>query len=657
MSDIASALPRWQGKTLWARDRAAPLREFVRTEAASALMLVAGIVIAIIWANVSDASYESFWHTRFYLGIGSAGIDQDLRNWLNSGLMTLFFLVVGLETRRELDLGDLRERRRFVLPIVTGLLGMAFPVAIYLAFNAGRPGAHGWGVAMSTDTALALGLLALFGREVPDRMRVFVLTVFVVDDLGALLVIAFVYSDKIVVTPLLIAVIAFAVMLVAVRFRLQRRWVFAVLGIVVWGALRASGVDPVVAGLAIGLAAPAYSPARTELEDATGLVRAFREQPTPELAREAKQGLTSTLSPNARLQSFYHPWTSYLIVPLFALANAGVVLSGSFLAHAYTAPITLGVLVGYVAGKPVAVTVSSWVVARLSHGEVRPPIGKAAVLGSGTIAGIGFTAALLIATRAFSGQDLAEAKLGALSAVVVAAGLTWGVLRVTQLLPAQRRARLLLGDTRLIQDLIPAVDPERDHIRGPKQALITVIEFGDFECPYCGQAEPVVRDILTDTTIRYVWRHLPLTDVHLRAQLAAEASEAAAAQGAFWPMHDLLLQHQDALTMLDLRGYAESLGLNADRFGDELERHVYETRVAQDLESADLSGVSGTPTFFINGQRHYGAFDLPTLTEAIRVARERATTGTAPDWAPDEVDPKDFPDDATEETPAEDAAG
>jgi Na+/H+ antiporter NhaA len=650
VADVASALPRWQGKTLWARDRAAPLREFLRTEAASALILVSAIVIAIVWANISDASYESFWHTRFYLGVGSAGIDQDLRTWLNSGLMTLFFLVVGLETRRELDLGDLRERRRFTLPIVTGLMGMAIPIAIYLAFNAGRPSAHGWGVAMSTDTALALGLLALFGREVPDRMRVFVLTVFVVDDLGALLVIAFVYSDKIVMMPLVIAVIAYAVMVAAVRLRLQRRWVFAVLGIVVWGALRASGVDPVVAGLAIGLAAPAYSPARTELEDATGLVRAFREQPTPELAREAKQGLTATLSPNSRLQSFYHPWTSYLIVPLFALANAGVVLSGSFLAHAYTAPITLGVLIGYVAGKPIAVMVSSWLVTRLSHGKVRPPIGTAAVLGSGTIAGIGFTAALLIATRAFSGEDLAEAKVGALSAVVVAAGLTWGVLRVTQLLPAERRARLLLGDTRLIQDLIPAVDPEMDHIRGPKQALMTVIEFGDFECPYCGQAEPVVRDILTDTSIRYVWRHLPLTDVHPRAQLAAEASEAAGAQDAFWPMHDLLLRHQDALTMTDLRGYAESLGLDADQFGDELERHVYAHRVAQDVESADLSGVSGTPTFFINGQRHYGAFDLPTLTEAIQVARERAITGTAPDWAPDEVDPEDFPEDVGGDT-------
>jgi len=656
VSDVASALPRWQGKTLWARDRAAPLTEFLRTEAASALMLVAGIVIAIAWANISDTGYESFWHTHFYLGVGSVGINQDLRTWLNSGLMTLFFLVVGLETRRELDLGDLRERRRFVLPIVTGLTGMAIPLAIYLAFNAGQPSAHGWGVAMSTDTALALGLLALFGREVPDRMRVFVLTVFVVDDLGALLVIAFVYSDKIVVMPLLVAAAVYVLMLVAVRFRLQRRSVFVVLGIVVWGLLRASGVDPVVAGLAIGLAVPAYSPSRTELEDATGLVRAFREQPTPELARSARAGLAAALSPNARLQSFYHPWTSYLIVPLFALANAGVVLNGSFLAKAYTAPITLGVLIGYVAGKPVAVMLSSWLVTRVSHGKIVPPIGWAAVLGSGTIAGIGFTAALLIATRAFTGQDLAEAKLGALSAVVVAGGLTWGVLRITQLLPAEKRARLLLGDTRLIQDLIPAVDPDHDHIRGPKQALLTIIEFGDFECPYCGQAEPVVRDILTDTSIRYVWRHLPLTDVHPRAQIAAEATEAAAAQDAFWPMHDLLLQHQDALTMDDLSGYAESLGLDVTRFNADLERHEYSTRVAQDLESADLSGVSGTPTFFINGQRHYGAFDLPTLTGAIQVARERAITGTAPDWAPDEVDPKDFPDDATEEPAADDSA-
>jgi protein-disulfide isomerase len=353
-------------------------------------------------------------------------------------------------------------------------------------------------------------------------------------------------------------------------------------------------------------------------------VREFREQPTPELARSASTGLTSTLSPNTRLQAFWHPWSSYVIVPLFALANAGIVLNGSFLAHAYTTPVTLGVLVGYVVGKPVAVVGTSWLVTMLSRGRVRPPVGWAAVLGSGTISGIGFTVALLIASRAFTGDALAEAKLGALSAALVATVLTWLVVRGTGLLPPDKRARALIGDTSLIQDLSPEVDLESDHVRGPASAPVTVIEFGDFECPYCGQAEPVVRDLLEDSDIRYVWRHLPLTDVHPRAQLAAEASEAAAAQGAFWPMHDLLLDRQDALTPLDLVRYAGELGLDTDRFHEDLKRGRHQNRVAQDVESADLSGVSGTPTFFINGQRHYGAFDIASLSAAVKTARAQA---------------------------------
>ena len=622
-ADSRAGVSRWRGRTAWARDRSAPLRAFVRTESGSAIVLVAGIVTALAWANIDASSYETVWRTDFSIALGRYGITQDLRTWVNSGLMTLFFLVVGLETRREFDLGDLRERRRFVLPIVAGVAGMIIPIGIYLLINQGRMSLHGWGVAMSTDTALALGVLAVLGRDIPDRMRVFVLTVFVVDDLAALAVIAVAYSDRVTMTPLVVAAAAFALLLLAVRLRLERRMVFVGLGILMWGALRASGVDPIVAGLAIGLAAPAYTPARDELQTATGLVREFREQPTPELAKSARVGLSSTLSPNARLQTLFHPWTSYLIVPVFALANAGIVLNADFLRHAYTAPVTLGVLVGYVVGKPLAVVSSSWAVTRLSRGRIRPPIGDAAVIASGTIAGIGFTVALLIADRAFAGPELDQAKLGALSAAVLAAVVTWAVLRITALLPAQRRARALLGDPRLIQDLIPAVDPDRDHVRGPHRAAITVIEFGDFECPYCGQAEPVVRELLTDTTIRYVWRNLPLTDVHPRAQMAAEAAEAAAAQGAFWPMHDLLLQHQNALTRDDLLHYAEQLDLDTARLGDDFDRGAYATRIAQDVESADLSGVSGTPTFFINGQRHYGAYDIDTLTAAITAERQR----------------------------------
>jgi protein-disulfide isomerase len=260
---------------------------------------------------------------------------------------------------------------------------------------------------------------------------------------------------------------------------------------------------------------------------------------------------------------------------------------------------------------------------------VRPPVGWAAVAGSGTLAAIGFTVSVLIATLAFHGERLDEAKLGALSAVVVGSVLTWVVYRLTALLPRDRQARALLGTSQQMIDLIPEVDPERDHVRGPADASVTVVEYGDFECPYCGRAEPVVRDLLTDTDIRYVWRHLPLTDVHPAAQLAAEAAEAAAAQGAFWEMHDLLLAHQDDLRPKDLVKYATQLGLDADRFHDDVMRHVHTGRIAQDVESADLSGVSGTPTFFINDQRHYGAYDIANLKAAVKTARARAATASA----------------------------
>ena len=451
-------------------------------------------------------------------------------------------------------------------------------------------------------------------------MRLFVLTIFVVDDLAALIVIAVAYSDHIVAMPLALAVAVFALLLVVAR-SMRRRSVYFAIGLALWLTLEASGVDPVVAGLVIGLSAPAYTPSRDALEQATGRVRQFREQPTPELVREATTSLTATLSPNARLQSFYHPWTSFLIVPLFALANAGVELSGDVLVNAFTSPVTLGVLVGYVVGKPVGVVVTAWAVTLLSRGRIRPPVGWAAVLGSGTIAGVGFTVALLIATRAFQGPELDQAKVGALSAVVVSAALTWAVFRLTALLPPAAKARALIGNTTYIQDLVPEVDPEHDHIRGPMNAPITVIEFGDFECPYCGQAEPVVRELLTDVHVRYVWRHLPLTDVHPRAQYAAEAAEAAAAQGAFWEMHDVLLAHQDELRPVDVARYAEELGLDVERFHTDMRRHIHATRVAQDIESADLSGVSGTPTFFVNGLRQYGAYDIATLGAAVRVAR------------------------------------
>ncbi len=538
--------------------------------------------------------------------------------------MTFFFFVVGLEARREFDLGELRERRRFALPLLAGIGGMAVAVAVYLAFNAGHSSATGWGIAMSTDTAFALGLLALVGPRFPDRLRAFMLTVVVVDDIVALVVIATVYTEQVSVSALIVAFGLFAAVLVLKALRVRIGLVYVALGAAVWVALLESGVEPVVVGLAFGLLTYAYPVGRSDLERATEQFRAFREQPTPELARSAGLGLRSAVSPNERLQQLYHPWTSYVIVPLFALANAGIAIDADFLAEAFTSPITLGILFGYVVGKPVGILGASWLVTRLSHGQLRPPVGWAAVAGGGTIAGIGFTVALLVATIAFDGPQLEEAKLGILSAALSAALVTWLLFRATALLPRRLRIHALLGTAEPLVDLYIDVDPERDHIRGPIDAPVTVVEYGDFECPYCGRAEPFVRELLREfADVRYVWRHLPLTDVHPRAQLAAEAAEAAAAQGAFWELHDLLLAHQDALGPSDLMGYAEQLGLDRDRFTAALREHAGAVHVAEDVDSADLSGVSGTPTFFINGRRHYGAYDTATLSAAVRAAGAR----------------------------------
>jgi Na+/H+ antiporter NhaA len=613
------------GQTAWARSLPAPLREFLSTETGSAAVLLGAAVAALAWANIDSSSYESVWHTRLSIRVGDSGISQDLQHWINNGLMTFFFFVVGLEVRREFDVGELRQRRRLALPVLAGLGGMAVPIAIYLAVNSGHASAQGWGVAMSTDTAFALGMLAMVGPRFPDRLRAFMLTIIVVDDVVALLVIALVYSADVAVVALLITAGIFGLILVGKAARIRNGVFYFLLAVAAWVALFKSGVDPVVLGLAVGLVTWAYPAGRGELEQATDLFRRFREQPTPELARSARVGLQRAVSPNARLQQLYHPWTSYVIVPLFALANAGIAVNADFLSHAYSSPITLGILFGYVFGKPLGITGVSWLLTRLSGERLRPPVGWAAVAGGGAIAGIGFTVSLLIATLAFDGVELEEAKLGVLSAALCASVLTWLVFRATALLPRRMRIRALLGTSETLVDLAMPVDPERDHLRGPSEAPVTVVEYGDFECPYCGRAEPIVRELLADFgDVRYVWRHLPLSDVHPHAQLAAEASEAAADQGAFWEMHDLLLDHQDDLRPQDLVTYAERLGLDLERFRDDLDRHRWASRVEEDVDAADMSGVTGTPTFFINERKHDGAYDIQTLSAAVRGAGARA---------------------------------
>ncbi len=615
----------FSGRTAWGWAHQTALRTFLRTETGSASVLAGATVAALVWANISLSSYDRVWAARLATSVGGSGLAMSLHEFVNSGLMALFFLVVGLEARREFDVGELRVRSRLALPVAVGLAGMVVPIAIFLIANAGRPTEHAWGAAMATDTAFALGALALVGRRLPDRIRTYLLTFSVVDDLAGIAIIAIVYSGRIQVMPLLFGV-GFLVLVVAIRARGVRYGpAYLVIGVAAWVAFFKSGVDPVVVGLVMGLLTYAYPATRASLEQASEAFRSFREQPTAELAQSARDEVRVAVSPNDRLDLLFHPWSSYLIVPLFALANAGIALNPGFLARAYGSPVTLGIVVGYLVGKPVGTAGCAALVTKVSRGRLRPPVGWGAVAGAGAVAGIGFTVSLLIASLALGGETLAEAKLGILTAALCATGLTWIIFRLVYRLPVRSKLRALLGTAEVITDLVVPVDDDRDHIRGPDKALVTVVEYADFECPYCGLAEPAVRELLRDFgDLRYVWRHLPLTDVHPHAQLAAEAAEAAAKQGAFWEMHDLLMAHQGALTARDLIGYAASLGLDTEKFTAHMRKHAGAARVAEDVDSADLSGVSGTPTFFVNGMRHYGAYDIESLSKAVKLAIARS---------------------------------
>lgn len=608
MSSTAQAItPRGAGRLVG-------VRRFVRTENASAGVLLAATLAALAWANSPwSASYGDLWETELALRVGTEELVLDLRHWVNDGLMAFFFFVAGLEIRREFDMGELRERRRVAIPVVAAVGGMVVPALIYLAFNLGEGSARGWGIVMGTDTAFALGVLTLVGGATP-RVRTFLLSMVVIDDAIALTVIAVAYTDDLDVVPLAVA-FGFLLTVLALRAAQVRHGVaYFLVGAGVWLAMLASGVHATIAGVLMGLLATAYPPTRAELTRAGVEWRLYREEPTAELARAASRSVALTVSPNERLQHLFHPWTSFVVVPFFALANAGVEIDGDGLRAAATSPITLGIVAGLVLGKVAGITTATWLAWRF--GRIPLTVGWPSLVGVATVAGIGFTVSLLIADITFEGDDLADAKLGVLGASLLAAVLSWVAFRIAGSLGASRGTRGLAAP---IVDLSDPVDPEVDHVRGSLDAPVVLVEYGDFECPYCLRAESVLRDLVTafGDDLAFVFRHLPLDQVHDHARLAAEAAEAADAQGRFWEMHDMLFAHQDALEEADLMRYAQALGLDVDRFARELHQRRHALRVERDVASADDSGAAGTPTFFVNGRRHHGRHDVATLTEVL----------------------------------------
>ena len=386
------------------------LREFLRTEAAGGLVLVVAAVVALVWANSGWAgTYERLWHTHVDLTVGTIGFTGDLRDLVNEGLMALFFFVVGLEIKRELVTGELRHWRTAALPAIAALGGMIVPAIVYLAVVApGGVGQRGWGIPMATDIAFAVGVVALLGRRVPASLKLFLLTLAVVDDVGAIVVIAVFYSGGISFQPLLTAALFLAAMGILRLRGVQWLPVYVLLGTGVWFACYRSGVHATIAGALLGLLAPARAPTESDVSVAE------------------------------RLQHLLHPVTSFLIVPLFALANAGVVVSAEALDAPGATGVALGVVLGLVVGKLVGVGASAWLAVRLGVGTLPEGARWSQVVGIAAIAGIGFTVSLFVTGLAFTDPSLVDAaKAGVLVASVVASALG-----VTLLLVAGRaRAR------------------------------------------------------------------------------------------------------------------------------------------------------------------------------------------------------------------------
>lgn len=591
-------------------------------ERMSAALLLAFTAAALLWANLPfGATYDQFWGTGVDLRIGGTAMELSFQDIVNDGLMAFFFFTVGLEVKREFTIGELTEPARAVVPVAAALAGLVVPAGIFLLLNPTGENASVWGAVISTDTAFLVGALAVAGPRFPGRLRVFLLTLAVVDDIGALAAIAVFYTANLDFIPLLIAA-ALLVLVGLVRFLPAGRGpAYTVLSLATWATLYASGVHPTLAGVAIALLIPVFPPRRGHVERTAELARAFRQSPSPEYAAATARSLKESISVNERLQRSYGPYVSLLILPLFALANAGVRLDGETLAASAASSLTWGIIAALVLGKTVGITGATVLMRATGIGQLAPGLTLARVGGGAALCGIGFTISLFIVELAVEDPGLqAQARVGILAASGTAFVLGWAWFRVLdRVQPASSAGRLL----------VRPFDPERDHFRGDPAAPLQLIEYGDFECPFCSRATGSIDEVREHFGPRlvYVWRHLPLTRFHPHAEEAARASEAADRQGAFRAYAQLLFRRQDHLEFEDLVGYAGDLGLDMEQFHDDLQSAAVSNRVEDDALDAEYMDLTSTPTFFIGSVRHTGPFDAASLIHALDPSPEQPGHG------------------------------
>ncbi|MBO9555338.1 Na+/H+ antiporter NhaA [Cellulomonas sp.] len=407
------------------------VRDFLATEAGSAVVLLSATVVALVWANSPwSAAYDDLWTTTAGLHVGGWSLDLDLQHWVNDAAMAIFFAVVGLEISREATSGELRDKRTVAVPALGALGGLLVPVLIYLAFNGGTDAAHGWGVVMSTDTAFLVGILALFGPACPDRLRLFLLTLAIVDDIGAITVMAVFYTDDVDPLALALAGVVVAGMLVMRWLRVWQLAPYVVAGIVLWLAVQASGVHATLAGVLVGLLVPATVPQREQVEAVPVYAGDLVDDTTAEREHLAELAARAAVPTSDRLQRVLHPWSAFVVVPLFGLANAGIRLDAETLGAALHSRLSIGVAVALVLGNAIGITGASTLAIRLGLGELPGRVRYGHLLGGAVLAGIGFTISLFIAQLAFDDPaQLSQAKIGVLAGSLTAAVLGSVLLR------------------------------------------------------------------------------------------------------------------------------------------------------------------------------------------------------------------------------------
>ncbi|KAE8762783.1 Na+/H+ antiporter NhaA [Georgenia thermotolerans] len=582
----------------------------------AAVALAAATLVALVWANVGG-SYDAFWSTELGVRLGDWGLSLSLATWVNDGLMALFFFVVGLDVRREFTLGELRESSRALLPVLAAVGGLVLPAVIFLALNHGSPAGAAWGAVISTDTAFALGMLALVGPKNAPRLRVFLLALAVVDDIGALTVIAAFYTRDLDVLALAAAAVGLGLIWLLQHLRLWRVTPYLVVGLATWLAMYLSGVHATLAGVLIALLMPVFPTRLQDVDAASHIVHLFRQAPVARAARLARRSIDRSVPMNQRLTDLLAPYVNYGVVPVFALSNAGVKLSGEMLSAALTSALTWGIVAGLVLGKLVGIAGTTAVVQRLVPASRTAGLDLPRLAGVGALSGMGFTISLLVIDLSLTDPRLQdEARVGVLLASALALLVAWAIFA--------------LGD-RLRPLPIPAgtvlprpVDVARDHVRGPEDAPATVVVYAALDPAYRTRTAEVLRETRErlGAQVRVVFRHHATAEADVVAALALEA---AAAQGGFWPMHDAVVARPGRPDAHALRALAAGVGLDVERFVQDVRTAAQLGRVEDDNLDADAAQLPPRPVVFLDGRRLRGPVNsYRVVTELLWDLEQRA---------------------------------